>query len=96
MMNRAIPINKAILCDDPKQKNPQQKAKGRNPATATATTTKPVALFSHLSQYSRELERVSPVGIHPAIVKFALRSADYENLGGSRRCLEMLQAFIEV
>lgn len=95
MMSRAIPINKAILCDDPKQKNPQQKAKGRNSAAAT-TTTKPVALFSHLGQYSRELERVSPVGIHPAIVKFALRSADYENLGGSRRCLEMLQAFIEV
>lgn len=89
MLNRPVPI-KAILCDDPKQKN-NQKIKGK-----AASTTKPVALFSHLFQYAKEVERVSPVGIHPAIIKFALRSADYENLGGSRRCLEMLQAFKEV
>lgn len=91
-MPAPVPI-KAILHDDPKRR-----PKGQ---TKPTNNMKPVGLFSHLSQYSggwaREGERMAPPsGIHPAIVKFAVHSAEYENLGGSRRCREMLAAFKEV
>lgn len=91
-MPAPVPI-KAILHDDPKRR-----PKGQ---TKSPKNSKSVGLFSHLSQYNggwaREGVRMAPpVGIHPAIVRFAVRSAEYENLGSSLRCREMLAAFKEV
>ncbi|PJF18663.1 Initiation factor 2B-related domain-containing protein [Paramicrosporidium saccamoebae] len=76
-----VPI-KAILHDDPKKRKSSKKE-----------GIKSVALFSHLSQYAEGVRTAS--NIHPAVVKFALRSAQYSNLGGSRRCREMLLALKE-
>lgn len=84
-----IPI-KAILHDDPK------KRKASKASQTKEALAKPVTLFAHLSQFSKESERNAPVTIHPSIVKFSLRSADYENLGGSKRCQEMLNSIKDV
>lgn len=83
---------KAILHDAPrKQKTGKAEDKNKN------SQRKPLALFSHLLQYSRNTERLGAVPhMHPSIVKFSLRSADFENIGGSRRCREMLTAFKDV
>ena len=76
---------KAILHDDPKRKKSKKKL------ASAQYNSKSVGLFSHLVQYSGK-EPVVSVNVHPAIVKFALRSANYVVLGGSQRCKEMLEA----
>lgn len=94
-----VPI-KAILHDDPKIKNKKKTTAAQTGASSSTNKgkdgTKPVMLFAHLSQFSRERDVMASSNIHPVVVRFALRSADYDNLGGSRRCKEMLLAFKEV
>lgn len=92
------------MADDPKT----QKKKGPGVAAAAGSGTlslgarqgtlppRPVGLFSHLTQHERSLDhRIFPANIHSAIIRFALRSAAYLNLGSSVRCREMLVAFRE-
>lgn len=88
---------KAILHDNPKatkkKANAAASSSGKQPATTKTPLSKPVTLFTHLSQFSRSNERLPPANVHPAVVKFALQCADFEILGGTRRCRAMLHAF---
>ena len=82
-----------------KKNGPPAKGQQRShvEGAAAGATGKSVGLFSHLMQPGSSSLLKSPLAsaspaIHPAISRFALRSASYVNLGGSRRCRELLDA----
>lgn len=99
-MTAPTPI-KAILADDPKKvKKSRRSLTGTNLVPNGSSISKSVGLFSHLVQFQEEEVAAGgmvlpPPNVHAAVVRFALRSRSYKNLGGAQRCREMLLALRE-
>lgn len=97
-MTAPTPI-KAILADDPKKvKKSRRSLTGTNLVPNGPFISKSVGLFSHLVQFQEEEAAVGmapPLNVHAAVIRFALRSRSYKNLGGAQRCREMLLALRE-
>ncbi|KAJ3222403.1 Eukaryotic translation initiation factor 2B, subunit 4 delta, 67kDa, partial [Clydaea vesicula] len=57
---------------------------------------KPVALFSHLTQYEKPQSNLAQDIVHPSIISLGLKFSEFVIVGGNARCIAMIDVFKKV
>ncbi|XP_071503110.1 translation initiation factor eIF2B subunit delta-like [Diadema antillarum] len=94
-------VSDDIKLDDPNVQKRMAKKLERQQVPKRPESQKKVSLFSHLTQFERQVSLTSELsfasgGIHPAIIKLGLQYAEGIISGANSRCIALLVAFKKV